>query len=174
MTQVFQNGLANQGKTVFPASRKVYRGGSRPDLQVPFREVSLTPTEGRLGREENPPILLYDTSGYYTDPGVEIDVRQGLPPLRRSWILEREDVEEYPGRRAPGSNGKKTQDFPGLTRRPLRAKAGQPGGRVRLLHIFTAGAGDLGTHPSSFLGRIRAGIGVPLQDSRCSFSRFAR
>jgi len=117
----------------FPASRKVYVPGSRPDVRVPMREITLTPTSGRFGQEENPPVRVYDTSGPYTDPAVRTDVRQGLPPLRRPWILERGDVEEYDGRPIqPRDDGLKADDpranlavFPGLGRRPLRAKPGQ-------------------------------------------------
>ncbi len=97
MTQVFQQGLQVHGKPGFPASRKVYSQGSRRDLRVPFREVTLTPTTGRFGQEENAPLSLYDTSGPYTDEAVELDVRRGLPPLRGDWIFERGDVEESPG-----------------------------------------------------------------------------
>lgn len=71
----------------FPASRKVHVAGSRPDLQVPFREIQLQPTrdfEGRL--VENPPVRLYDTSGPYTDPTASLDVTRGLGPLRQAWI----------------------------------------------------------------------------------------
>ena len=66
----------------FPRSRKVYVEGSRPDLRVPFREISLADTHTRTGVQHNPPLYVYDTSGPYTDPGVEIDVRAGLPALR--------------------------------------------------------------------------------------------
>ena len=79
----------------FPRSRKVHIPGSRPDICVPMREIVQSPTPASLGGEENPPIRVYDTSGPYTDPNVAIDVRKGLHPLRRSWILERGDVEEY-------------------------------------------------------------------------------
>jgi phosphomethylpyrimidine synthase len=125
MTQLAEDVF--KGKSPFPASRKVYAQGQRPDIRVPFREVTLTPTAGRLGQEENPPIRLYDTSGPYTDPQVSLDVRQGLSPLRRNWILERGDVEEYHGSAEPTSNGRGNgrQALPGLMRRPLRAKAGR-------------------------------------------------
>ncbi|MPZ13303.1 MAG: phosphomethylpyrimidine synthase ThiC [Chloroflexi bacterium] len=113
----------------FPASRKVYVHGSRPDLRVPMREIALTPTTGHSGAEDNAPVRVYDTSGPYTDPGVATDIRQGLPPLRRSWILERGDVEEYDGRVVdPRDDGMRNghpranrEVFPGLRRRPLRA-----------------------------------------------------
>ncbi|MEN9726105.1 MAG: phosphomethylpyrimidine synthase ThiC [Pseudomonadota bacterium] len=78
--------------TPFPGSRKIYVQGSRPDLQVPMREVSQQQTRGRLGMERNPPLAIYDTSGPYTDPAREVDVRRGLPALRSPWIAEREDT----------------------------------------------------------------------------------
>jgi phosphomethylpyrimidine synthase len=74
-----------------PAWRKAYRTGSRPDLRVPYREVQLT--NGRT-------LPLYDTSGPYTDPAYEPDVRRGLPALRDAWISQRGDVEDYHGREA--------------------------------------------------------------------------
>ncbi|MGY4827215.1 phosphomethylpyrimidine synthase ThiC [Sphaerotilaceae bacterium SBD11-9] len=77
-------------RTPFAGSRKVYLAGSRPDLQVPFREIALgdtLTTDGR--REPNPPLRVYDSSGPYTDPQVEIDIARGLPPLRAAWIAER-------------------------------------------------------------------------------------
>ena len=63
----------------FPASKKVYIQGSRPDIRVPMREIRLSPTTGRFGERENPPVRVYDTSGPWTDPDVETDVRKGLP-----------------------------------------------------------------------------------------------
>ena len=63
-----------------------------------MREVTLTPTSGPRGVEENPPLRLYDTSGPYTDPTLHLDSKKGLPPLRRNWILQRGDVEERTGR----------------------------------------------------------------------------
>jgi len=85
-----------------PGSRKVYVEGSRPDLRVPMREIRLspTPTTGRGvsgALEENPPVLVYDTSGPYTDPESGIDLREGLPPLRLPWIEERGDVTPSSG-----------------------------------------------------------------------------
>ena len=76
----------------FPASRKVYVPGIlHPDIRVPMREIALTPTRGHNNGpiEENPPLHVYDTSGPCTDLEVAIDVRQGLPPLRQSWIRQR-------------------------------------------------------------------------------------
>ena len=124
MARVADVGQLLQGRSNFPASKKVYKGGSRADIRVPFREVTLTPTAGRFGNEDNAPLELYDTSGPYTDDSARLDLRQGLPALRAAWILERGDVEEYTENRT-GHNGKGTgQPFPGLLRKPLRAKLG--------------------------------------------------
>ncbi len=81
-----------------PASRKVYIQGSRPDIQVPMREITLTDTPvggfGKAEGEKNPPFYVYDTSGVYTDPDVEIDLTKGLPKLRQPWIEARGDTEQ--------------------------------------------------------------------------------
>ncbi|MGG1482401.1 phosphomethylpyrimidine synthase ThiC [Bacillus smithii] len=128
----------------FPGSKKVYVEGSRPDIRVPMREIALSPTNGSFGKEENRPVRVYDTSGPYTDPNVSIDIRTGLPPLRRKWVLERNDVEEYEGRQVkPEDNGYQKKDpraeqfvFPGLKRKPLRAKKGK---NVTQLHYARNG-----------------------------------
>ncbi|MFD7497819.1 phosphomethylpyrimidine synthase ThiC [Streptomyces sp. NPDC059832] len=121
---------------------KGYVQGSRPDLRVPVRQVHLT-----NGKD----VTLYDTSGPYTDPTVETDVRRGLAPLRENWIVARGDTEEYPGRPArPEDDGLKHTSprmgsplldgsrelgeglrnldavFPGRPRLPRRSRDGQP------------------------------------------------
>ncbi|GIP19280.1 phosphomethylpyrimidine synthase [Paenibacillus montaniterrae] len=113
----------------FPNSKKVYVEGSRPDLRVPMREIQLSETTGPAGTAVNEPVSVYDTSGLYTDPAFVVDIHNGLPQLRRQWILERGDVEEYEGREIkPEDNGikgqaqVKQQVFPGAVRKPLRAK----------------------------------------------------
>ena len=78
---------------ILPASKKVYVEGSRPDIQVPFREISLTETPTGLGGEYNPPVMVYDTSGVYTDPNVQIDLNKGLPSVRQTWIEARNDTD---------------------------------------------------------------------------------
>ncbi|SFJ47447.1 phosphomethylpyrimidine synthase ThiC [Thermoflavimicrobium dichotomicum] len=133
-------------KFSFPASKKVYIQGSRPDILVPMREIQLSPTINARGETPNDPIRVYDTSGPYTDPNAEIDVRKGLPPLRRPWILERGDVEEYEGRQVqPIDDGYRTEEkarqqqliaFPLGKRRPLRAK---PGKVVTQMHYARKG-----------------------------------
>ncbi len=86
----------------FPGSRKTYLTGRRPDLRVPMREVVLSTGDS---------VVLYDTSGPYTDPQQRTDIRLGLPALRREWIDERGDVETYAGRKVhPLDDGRKQRD----------------------------------------------------------------
>jgi len=125
--------------TSFPGSRKIYLQGSRPDLQVPMREVSLTNGDS---------VVLYDTSGPYTDTSLRTDIRLGLPALRKEWIAERGDVEAYEGREVqPIDNGLKANAvansdsrnldsvFAG-SRQPLRAVTGR---NVTQLHYAKQG-----------------------------------
>src|SRR3954469_398041 len=120
--------------TAFPGSRKTYLQGSRPDLQVPMREVELTTGDS---------VVLYDTSGPYTDPSLRTDVRLGLPKLRSGWIEERQDTEEYDGRPVqPIDNGLKAHDHRNLdsvfngTGKACRAL---PGKNVSQLHYARQG-----------------------------------
>ncbi len=108
-----------------PASRKIYVPGTLfPDIRVPMREISVHPTAGE------PPLPVYDSSGAYTDPTVQTNIRAGLQALRRDWILARGDVQEYEGRDIrPEDNGfvqgdHLTPEFP-IRLRPLRAKDGR-------------------------------------------------
>ncbi|MCL6690766.1 phosphomethylpyrimidine synthase ThiC [Pseudomonas sp. R3.Fl] len=89
--------LDRQSAQPFPNSRKVYLTGSRPDIRVPVREISLADTPTAFGGEKNAPVFVYDTSGPYTDPAVRIDLRKGLPDVRSRWIDERGDTEILPG-----------------------------------------------------------------------------
>ncbi len=81
----------------FPRSQKIYVQGSRPDIRVPMREISLDVTPTDFGGEINAPVLVYDTSGPYTDPNVQIDVRKGLSDVRSAWIDDRGDTELLDG-----------------------------------------------------------------------------
>jgi phosphomethylpyrimidine synthase len=124
-----------------PNSRKIYVEGSRPDIRVPMREISQSDTSASFGHEKNPPIYVYDTSGPYTDPEVQIDIRSGLATPRLPWILDRDDTEELDG---PTSEyGKERLEDPALaelrfnlTRKPRRAKAG---GNVTQMHYARQG-----------------------------------
>lgn len=116
-------------KKSFANSRKVYIQGSRPDIQVPFREISLSDTPSMFGAEKNPPVMVYDTSGVYTDPNVSVDIRNGLPALRAGWIEERNDTEQLDGPSSAFGQERKTDPALAemrfnLTRLPRRAKAG--------------------------------------------------
>jgi phosphomethylpyrimidine synthase len=81
----------------FPNSRKIYVTGSRKDIRVPMREISLADTHTTKGIEKNNPVTVYDTSGPYSDPSAKIDIRKGLDPLRTPWIEERNDTEPQDG-----------------------------------------------------------------------------
>ncbi|MCR6639603.1 MAG: phosphomethylpyrimidine synthase ThiC [Sporocytophaga sp.] len=81
----------------YTGSRKIYVKGTFHDIKVAMREISLTDTVFKFNNnktEKNPAVTVYDTSGPYTDPDVQIDVKKGLPRLREEWILKRGDVEE--------------------------------------------------------------------------------
>ena len=126
-----------------PRSRRVYvQGKLHPEVQVPMREINLSPTKSLSGVEEiNQPVRIYDCSGPWGDPTMHSEVEQGLSPLRKKWIKLRGDVEEYSGRtHKPEDDGYLSsrhaehaahkdrgqyRAFPGLRRNPLRAK-GQP------------------------------------------------
>ena len=113
-----------------PNSRKIHVEGSRPDIRVPMREIAQADTPASFGAEPNPPIFVYDCSGPYTDPAARIDIRSGLPALRQGWIEERGDTEVMPelsseyGRMRAADPKLDELRFPGLHRKPRRAKAG--------------------------------------------------
>ena len=91
-----------------PASTRVYvQGQLHPDVQVPMREITLSPTKDFNGRIiANDPVRVYDCSGPWGDPSYEGTVETGLPALRKKWILDRGDVESYEGREIePRDNG---------------------------------------------------------------------
>ncbi|SDS66057.1 hydroxymethylpyrimidine synthase [Halopseudomonas litoralis] len=96
-TAIANSGADGAATQPLPNSRKIYVTGSRPDIRVPMREISLADTQTDKGVEKNPPVLVYDTSGPYTDPAVKIDLRAGLPDVRTAWIEERNDTEILPG-----------------------------------------------------------------------------
>ena len=125
----------------FQKSRRIYVSGQlHPTVAVALRQIEQSPTNHPDGTQSaNPPVQVYDTSGPWGDPAVtNLDIREGLPALRGSWISSRGDVSEYDGRTAgPQDDGYLSQvhaskakngsgTFPGLRRRPLRASAGHP------------------------------------------------
>ena len=127
----------------FPASQKIHVQGSRPDIQVAMREISLSDTHVHNSDELQPnqPVTVYDTSGPYTDPKAEIDVLKGLPKVREPWILDRQDTEQLPD--ISSTYGRERLYDPALDhlrfahfRKPLRAKAGA---NVTQLHYARKG-----------------------------------
>ena len=124
-----------------PNSTKVYIEGSRPDIRVPMRRITQSDTAASFGFETNPPIYVYDTSGPYTEPGAEIDIRNGLNAPRTPWIIERADTEELPG--PSSAYGVERLNDPALAelrfnlhRKPRRAL---PGKNVSQMHYARAG-----------------------------------
>jgi phosphomethylpyrimidine synthase len=129
----------------FPASKKVYLNGKLHDIKVAMREISLSDTVHKFSpekpSEKNPCVTVYDTSGPYTDPNAQIDLRKGLPRLREEWILKRGDVEELNS--ISSEYGRKRLNDPSLDslrfehmRNPLKAK---PGMNVTQLHYAKKG-----------------------------------
>ena len=164
MTQANSNGNGNgnrHGATdekveistdpISPNSTKVYvKGTLHPDIKVPFREISLSPSttvtgngNGHQKENDESSILVYDTSGPYTDPESSIDIREGLQPIRLPWITGREDVEYYDARTImPKDDGYRegenpnTERFPKTRKQVLRAK---PGKNVTQMHYAKKG-----------------------------------
>jgi len=124
-----------------PNSRKIYVAGSRPDLRVPMREISQDETPAEMGAEVNPPIYVYDCSGPYTDPAVQIDIRSGLAEMRAGWIAERDDTVALP--QLTSEYGRQRLQDPelaemrfNLQHTPRRAK---PGRNVTQMHYARQG-----------------------------------
>ena len=113
----------------FPNSRKVYVEGSNPGLRVPMREINQSPTHTSSGPQANAPVLVYDTSGPFTDPEINIDLNKGVPALRQAWIELRGDSEALDD--LSSMYGRMRRDDAALShlrfahmRKPRRAKAG--------------------------------------------------
>ena len=92
-------------KDSYPGSEKIYVAGKLYPIQVGMRKINLTDTvqivDGKRVATPNDPVYVYDTSGDFTNPAVEVDINEGLRRLRESWIVERGDVEQLPGLRSP-------------------------------------------------------------------------
>jgi len=120
----------------YPGSKKIYVSGNIfPDIKVGMREVHLTPTavinaKGETELTENAPVAIYDTSGPYTDPDINIDINQGLPRIRESWNNRRDDLEQLPEITSEYGRNRladKSLDNIRFSKRyaPLRAKKGK-------------------------------------------------
>jgi len=119
-------------RDTFPGSKKIYVKGKIHDIIVAMREVDLTDTITRKTgtNEKNPSVTIYDTSGPYTDPNIEIDITKGLPRIGEKWIKGRGDVvelaevsSEYGKLRLNDRSLDKIR-FPNL-HKPLKAKQGK-------------------------------------------------
>ncbi len=115
-----------------PGSEKIYVTGSRADIRVPMRRINLSPTREEDGSlSENGSVVVYDTSGVYTDPNHTIDPQKGLPKIRKAWIEERNDVvqleeqtSEY-GRKRLADSSLDHLRFEHLNKKPYRAASGK-------------------------------------------------
>ena len=122
--------LSEQITQPISGSKKIYIEGSRSDIRVPMREIAVSDTATEQGVEKNMPITVYDTSGAYTDPNVDIDLMKGLAPLRENWIAERADTEQLDGPTSDfGQERLNDEKLDHLRfdhiRKPLRAKKGK-------------------------------------------------
>ncbi|WP_366517509.1 phosphomethylpyrimidine synthase ThiC [uncultured Methylophaga sp.] len=126
-----------------PGSEKFYLQGSRDDLLVPFRRINLTDTpnaDPSLPGTPNEPVVVYDTSGLYTDPNSKIDIEAGLPLIRQKWIEERADCEQLDAFSSHYTREQDAQDFdiPLFEHRRLPLKS-KPGQNVTQIHYARKG-----------------------------------
>ena len=132
-------------KDAYPSSEKVYVPGKLFPIQVGMRKINLTDTvtieNGKRVHRPNAPVYVYDTSGPYTDPAVEVDINKGLPRLRESWIAARGDVERLDD--ITSQYGRARRDDPSLdairfkhTSLPYKAK---PGHAITQMHYARKG-----------------------------------
>ncbi len=138
-----------QSRESLPRSRRIYvPGRTHPSLRVPFREITLSPTKSFNGRvEANSPVRVYDCSGPWGDPAFTGNVEQGLPPLRRAWILARGDVEETQPADQPGQPNRSARTQIPIARatahetkpRPVQTLRARPGQIVTQLHYARQG-----------------------------------
>lgn len=128
-------------RSPFPGSKKIYINGTLHPIKVAMREISLSNTTTGKGITTNPPVTVYDTSGPFTDPNIEIDIRQGLPRLREGWIKDRGDVIQL--NQISSDYGQKRSEDPSLKAlrfqhiaKPLKATEGR---NVSQLHYAKKG-----------------------------------
>ena len=128
-------------KFAYPASEKKYLTGSRPDIRVPLRWISQQSTQINDQKIANPPIPVYDTSGPYSDPDVQINLKKGLPHIRKNWIIDRADTVELSGPTSSYGQARaqdpKTQDLRFAHISPPRVA--KPGKNVSQMHYAKQG-----------------------------------
>lgn len=149
--------------TPFSNSNKIYTTGNRDDIRVAMREVVLADSPEEFGGDANPPLPLYDTSGPYTDPALETDIRKGLPALRLGWIEERGDSEPLP---MPSSDfGRSREVDPELKPlqfdRPRSARCATGGANVTQMHYARQGI----ITPEMEYIAIRENLGLEAEDA---------
>ncbi len=124
-----------------PNSQKIYITGSRADIRVPMREIAQTLTRSEKGVQMNPSITVYDTSGPYSDPKADIDIRKGLKALRSNWIGERNDTEQL--NKLTSDYGQQRADDSSLEHlhftRTLKPQRGVAGANVTQMHYARKG-----------------------------------
>ena len=125
----------------FPNSRKIYVQGSVASIRVPMREISQSDTPAEFDGGSNEPICVYDTSGPYTDSEMEVELEQGLPPIREQWIKELRDSEEFDERSSEFGRARRSKAkncLPSFTyQRPTRRA--KPGRNVTQMHYAKRG-----------------------------------
>lgn len=127
--------------SAYPNSEKIYVQGSRDDIRVAMREVSLADSPQEFGGDVNAPVPLYDTSGPFTDPAISVNIHEGLDRLRAAWIEQRDDTEPLTG--SSSSYAQTRESDPEL--RPLRfpgartIRRAKPGANVSQMHYARRG-----------------------------------
>jgi len=143
---------SQEGKSLFPKSKRVYLKGNLHNLEVPMREIELSETNlPNGGTEKNQPVRVYDTSGPWGDQDFNGDVEKGLPSLRSHWIKDRGDVEVIVGRDSkPSDNGflsdrhdkrsrERSNELPDFDRSQISVLKAKEGSPVTQLHYARAG-----------------------------------
>jgi len=143
---------SQEGKSLFPKSKRVYLKGNLHNLEVPMREIELSETNlPNGGTEKNQPVRVYDTSGPWGDQDFHGDVEKGLPSLRSHWINDRGDVEVIVGRDSkPSDNGflsdrhdkrsrERSNELPDFDRSQISVLKAKEGSPVTQLHYARAG-----------------------------------
>lgn len=125
----------NNMRIHYPSSEKIYIPGEINKIKVGMRQINLLDTvsvdeQGEKIHKKNNPVIVYDTSGYYSDPSHTIDISRGLPRLRDEWCTKRKDItkltelsSEY-GRKRQEDQSLDEIRFPKL-HLPFRAKEGK-------------------------------------------------
>ena len=108
--------MEKDNKAYAHAEKAYMQGTLFPFVKVGMQKVNLTPTvtivDGKKVMTPNAPVYVYDTSGPFSDPNIEIDLKKGLPRMREEWITSRGDVEQLPS--ITSEYGKMRRDDPSL------------------------------------------------------------